>query len=1093
MRIWLVIFLSLCYGNLRASHAMGGEITYTCVGGNSFVFELIFYRDCNGAEVNTMSESIRVWNHPTVTSITLPFVGRDDISPFCSPVAGGPVALNCGVGAAGGNGIGAIQRVRYRSAPITLNGTPPSQGWIFTFENFSRNGAITNLVNPSAYGITLAAKMYAIPGGNGSTCLDSSPTFLQEPNFVSCSGTSYQYNMNAIDPNLDSLHFSFGVPYNYFPSANYDPPNTPNPIPFETGFTFESPTPGTSLNPGNEPATLNPVTGELKFKSFTSGNFVVKIVVQSFRQGVLISEVEREMQLVVTPCNPANNAPIIQAPFPGNSFETTVTAGDLVNFNLVVNDSDLLQNNTPQSVYLTASGPMFGIGFTNPNGCDILPCATLNAPLPISGSPSATATFNWQTGCNHLVNQFGIVGDMIPYNFVFKVQDNYCQVPRVTYATVKINVVNPGVIPPTKITCIETAPNGDLTIKWNTVNDPSTSFVAYELYSVQNGLLATINSLSTDNYTLTGVNNQRDFYVGVRSGCNGNVLKSSDTISNIRLAVNNPGNGTAVLQWNKPHTPQLPGYGNNYKVYREYPTGTWTLRGTAPYGTPYYKDTIDICQAFLNYRVELETNTCTFTSNVAGDDFEDMITPNIPIIYSVGADTVTDQVLITWNINPQADTYGYVIYTFDENGFLYELDTVWGRDNTFYIHNIYSGDGPFSYSIAAFDSCLTDAVPITYQTSAKGNINTSMVATSSVFMCEKKAVISWSAYSGRTVSSYEIWAKTNGYWELLKISNLLEDTIDVNSAQSYRIYVKAIFNDGRSAFSSPTFFTVPLPSSPAYHYFSVASIEDGKVRLEDYIDASVGISKIIFYRKDKNIFKEIGREQVTNNFTVFYDTKVDLRYGPIEYRTQFIDSCGEYGDFAENTNKTIFVTGSADEYNLINTIEWTPYELFDGTIQAYDIYRGLDGEFEATPFVTVTNSTLGWTDDVGNFNTNGKVCYRVEAVETVNSFGFGERARSNDFCLIYKPLVFVPNAFTPGGSNPIFKPVLTNVSTEKYEFTVYNRWGQVIFITNDVNEGWNGKLQNGMDATSDMFTYTVEFADQSKKKFKRNGYVALLR
>ena len=126
-----VLFLLILLQSIaiKASHAMGGEITYRCVGGNTFVFELIFYRDCNGAQVNTSTENLRVWNHLTITSISLQFVSREDISPQCSPVVGSPPILVCGTGAGGGNGVGAIERVKYVSAPITLIGTPPAQGW----------------------------------------------------------------------------------------------------------------------------------------------------------------------------------------------------------------------------------------------------------------------------------------------------------------------------------------------------------------------------------------------------------------------------------------------------------------------------------------------------------------------------------------------------------------------------------------------------------------------------------------------------------------------------------------------------------------------------------------------------------------------------------------------------------------------------------------------------------------------------------------------------------------------------------------------------------------------------------------------------
>ncbi|MFN5888038.1 MAG: hypothetical protein ACK438_08690, partial [Flavobacteriales bacterium] len=204
MRYFLLFSLFLIGFNLSfASHVMGGEITWKCGGNGGYLFELVFYRDCNGAEVNVITEDLRVWNHPTLTTITLNFISRVDISPSCLQVSGGPPPLDCGTGSGGGNGFGATEKVIYRSNEIQLSGTPPPQGWIFTYENFARSNAITNLSNPSTYGMTLSATMYAV--GPNSGCYDNAPQFLQAPYFVSCVGDPFVYNMNAIDPDFDSL------------------------------------------------------------------------------------------------------------------------------------------------------------------------------------------------------------------------------------------------------------------------------------------------------------------------------------------------------------------------------------------------------------------------------------------------------------------------------------------------------------------------------------------------------------------------------------------------------------------------------------------------------------------------------------------------------------------------------------------------------------------------------------------------------------------------------------------------------------------------------------------------------------------------
>ncbi|MDG2153492.1 MAG: hypothetical protein P8K10_06120 [Crocinitomicaceae bacterium] len=355
---------------VSASHVMGGELTWRCGAGGVYTFELVFYRDCNGAEVNVVSETIRVWNHPSISEITLDFVSRADISPSCTEVVGSPPMLECGIGSAGGNGSGAIEQVVYRR-DIILAGTPPNEGWIFTYENFSRSNALTNINDPSSYGITIAATMFPSPNSSIDACTDSSPQFLQSPYFVTCAGSEYRYNMNAVDPDLDSMLFEFGTPYDHFPTGTYDPPNNPIPVPFETGFSFTSPTPGLLNDPNNIEASINSATGELIFTSYTSGNYNIKILVKSYRQGVLVSEVEREMQVVVLPCSSANDAPVITPPFSGNSFEVDIIAGDLVSFDLIANDFDLLQDGSNQNVIITPSGPMFGANYTSDLGCDI--------------------------------------------------------------------------------------------------------------------------------------------------------------------------------------------------------------------------------------------------------------------------------------------------------------------------------------------------------------------------------------------------------------------------------------------------------------------------------------------------------------------------------------------------------------------------------------------------------------------------------------------------------------------------------------------------------------------------------------------------
>lgn len=1096
VRRLILIVMLITATNSFGSHVLGGDITWVCQGGGNYVFQLVFYRDCNGADVNTVAVDLGVWNHPTVSQIQALFVSREDVSPVCTQVSGGPTPLDCGSGAFGGNGMGAIEKVVYRSNPVTLSGTPPADGWIITYKDFSRNIALTNLQSPASYGITLASTMYAIPGSPGG-CIDNSPQFLQEPFFASCVGEFYEYNMNPVDIDLDSLSISFGQPMDRILGSTYNPPSDPVPVPWEPGFSVNSPTPGTSMNAGNIPASLNPSSGNLTFLSNNSGNFAVKLVTQSFRQGVLIAEVEREMQLIVQNCTGTNNPPVVGGPFAG-SFETTVNAGDLVNFTLSSTDVELLQDGSPQNNILTATGLEFGPDPTLGTGCAVGPCATIDALPPISAPQGVSSTFNWQTTCDHLVNPYGFIADEIPYHFVFKIQDDFCPIPKVKYATVTINVVNPDVIGATAINCVQTATNGDITISWDPVTDINGSFASYELQSVQNGSIASITNIATSSFTIPAPGQQEDYLLAVGSACFGSTYRYADTTSNIHLNLNNPVNGTAILQWNDPISPKRSSMGDNYHIYREYPSGTWTLYDSVPYGTTTYIDTITICSAQINYQIVLPNSPCDFTSNIVGDVLEDLITPDIPVIYQVSIDTATNKVEITWNENGQEDTYGYVIYTLDNNGFVVPFDTVWGISNTTYVHSTNTNDGPLTYTVAAFDSCWTSSVPPTYQTSAKALLNTTSYLTTSLNICSHEVTLKWSNYIGWSgIDQYEVFVREGtGNWVSLGTTNDTTFVTPVQEASNYCFVVQGSGTDFGQAFSNTSCIYIPIPTPPAFNYLQVATVNNETVSLTHYIDNGVNVSAISIQRENNTgNFVEITRIPVTGNTITYTDSSVDVSSYSYKYRVQVVDSCLNLTEIS-NEAETILLNSQVDNVLKHVYLSWTGYGEFDGSILGYAIYRGVGDQMNDTPIATVPNGQYYYNDDINSVISNGTICYHVEAIEAINSFGFAERSVSNVSCIILEPTIYIPNSFTPDGNeiNQVFQPVIWDIDPTTYQLVIYNRRGQPIYTSNDPNVGWNGIIDStGKMAQDGTYLYTVSIRDGNGLEILKRGHVNLFK
>ncbi|MGB3947479.1 MAG: M43 family zinc metalloprotease [Bacteroidia bacterium] len=89
-------------------------------------------------------------------------------------------------------------------------------------------------------------------------------------------------------------------------------------------------------------------------------------------------------------------------------------------------------------------------------------------------------------------------------------------------------------------------------------------------------------------------------------------------------------------------------------------------------------------------------------------------------------------------------------------------------------------------------------------------------------------------------------------------------------------------------------------------------------------------------------------------------------------------------------------------------------------------------------------------------------------------------------------IFYIPNSFTPNGDlmNDLFKPKIDCV--HEYKFLVFNRWGENIFETTNISEGWSGYYQ-GKLAKQDVYVYKVSFIDDIKKRFHQyTGTVVLL-
>jgi gliding motility-associated-like protein len=88
----------------------------------------------------------------------------------------------------------------------------------------------------------------------------------------------------------------------------------------------------------------------------------------------------------------------------------------------------------------------------------------------------------------------------------------------------------------------------------------------------------------------------------------------------------------------------------------------------------------------------------------------------------------------------------------------------------------------------------------------------------------------------------------------------------------------------------------------------------------------------------------------------------------------------------------------------------------------------------------------------------------------------------------------VPNAFTPNndGKNDFLR-VLNAIKTEKLEFKIFNRWGQLVFKTANWKQGWDGTVK-GTQQGSGVYVWFLTYTDRDTKEARTmRGSATLIR
>jgi gliding motility-associated-like protein len=424
-RIIIVMFVIVAsFNQAKASHAMGADLTYTCLGqdanGNwQYRLHYSIYRDCIGINpTNPMDIHYSSSCFPALQQINLPLLTTTEISPTC------PSAPNTCANTS--NPYTGVQEWVFEGI-VTLPDT--CHDWTFYHSESARNAAINTIVSSGNLSV------FSVINNTLPTC-NSSPVFSNKPVPFICQGQTTLFNHGAYDADGDSLTYSLITPRTG--------PNASDTVTYDA---FHSRTHPVLSSPA---MTFNTSTGEFRIAATQPEVTIMAVLVSEWRNGVLIGQVERDIQITIINCNnliPALTS-ITGAPGP-NAYSAQVCAGSPLCFTIKSADFD-----AADTTKITWDHSIPAASFTTYN--------TLRD----------SARFCWTPDEADI--------STTPYCFTATVKDNHCPYLGIAVFTycITVNGVDPDAGPDQTIPCGATANlsgsatqgNGSYTYTWNPGN-----------------------------------------------------------------------------------------------------------------------------------------------------------------------------------------------------------------------------------------------------------------------------------------------------------------------------------------------------------------------------------------------------------------------------------------------------------------------------------------------------------------------------------------------------------------------------------------------------------------------------------------------
>lgn len=356
-------------------------------------------------------------------------------------------------------------------------------------------------------------------------------------------------------------------------------------------------------------------------------------------------------------------------------------------------------------------------------------------------------------------------------------------------------------------------------------------------------------------------------------------------------------------------------------------------------------------------------------------------------------------------------------------------------------------------------------------------------------------ILSWNAYQGwNMVDEYAIIRCEPGqdYSEVARVPGTKTTYLDTALCSvKYRYFVIAIQkNTGFKSESSRSEETPDYLENEMATDIQTVSVSGDALYIAwepSNFSMTLGYEVTKYDATFTDVYKKFELKQNRFNIT---DEEVEVDKMSYIYTVRTIDHCNSRG-IAGLKGKSILL--SIEYENNSSHLNWTPYESWYDGVKYYEIQL-----LKKSGYVKVgevDGSSLSFTD-AEIHDVLDDYCYRVIA----HSYEADVTSISNQVCVRGASIVWVPSAFSPNEDdlNSTFKPLPRFVNLKKdntyqtYEMTIHNRWGEKLFITNDVYEGWDGTYGN-QPCQSESYMYHIRVTGLDDVIYNYKGLVRLVR